>query len=185
MKETLRQLELFLTKQQAISPEPTSPPEADKNEVEAARLCLVAQFFQQQPYSELNKPCLLAKRSEIQAACKSQSLDFAEIERLAESQMSKSVCDFYRKCNSDQSSPAQCQSCGGNSSCKIIKSRINWKALSRHGRDRLISMDLLGCLFPPQGRTSSGKSSRRSILQRRRDIPTTCGKWRKHEFQGY
>lgn len=106
MKETLRQLELFLTKQQASSPEPTRPPESDKNEVEAARLCLMAQFFQQQPYSELNKPCLLAKRSEIQAACKSQSLDFAEIEKLAESKMSKSVCDFYRKCNSDQSSPA-------------------------------------------------------------------------------
>ncbi|MEI6197032.1 MAG: hypothetical protein WCS42_22175, partial [Verrucomicrobiota bacterium] len=41
-----------------------------------------------------------------QAACKSQSLDFAEIEKLAESKMPKSVCDFYRKCNSDQPSPA-------------------------------------------------------------------------------
>jgi len=106
MKDTLRQLELFLIKQQAISLEHRESPESNKNEVEAARLCLMAQFFQKQLYSELIKSCLLAKRSEIQAACKSQSLDFGEVEKLAESKMSESVCDFYRKCNSELSSPA-------------------------------------------------------------------------------
>ena len=105
MKEILRQLELFLTQRQASSPEPTRPLGSDGNEVEADRLCLLAEFFSAIPNSEPNKACLKVKRLEIQAICKSQNLDFAAVERLAESKMPASARDSYRKFNSDISSP--------------------------------------------------------------------------------
>jgi hypothetical protein len=104
MKEILHRLEIFLADRQKSSPEPARAPESNGGEIEAARLCLIAEFFSALPYSEILKPCLQAKRSEIQTICKSKNLDFAIVEKLAESKMLENASDFYRKCNSEQSS---------------------------------------------------------------------------------
>jgi len=102
MKEILRQLELFLTQRQASSPEPTRPLGSGGNEVEAERLRIIAEYFSAMPYSEINRLCLQAKRSEIRGICKSKNIDFATVEKLAETKMPVNVRDFYRKCNSGQ-----------------------------------------------------------------------------------
>jgi len=104
MKETLRQLDLFLKRKENQPNQKTIPanPEQSKPTSEdglVEQICLIADFLSR---TKSDKRCLLVKRSEIQSICKSQNMKFQKVEKLAESKMSETTREFYQECIKDK-----------------------------------------------------------------------------------